>query len=113
MSPYETAARWHVANVPGVEFREILEAHLFEGHVMSGPERFILGRQVSRDWPDEWLINPWKTDEQGDAWFVWLWAGEVRDWQTIVPWKLPWIGFHRGERLKWHKFPGKCFPAGK
>jgi hypothetical protein len=105
MTPYETAARWHLAHCPEVPFREVLEAHLFQGHVMSGPERFVLGRQVCRDWSEERLRDFWEVDEQGDAWFVWLWAGEVRNWLEVVPWRLPWIGFHRGERLRWHRFP--------
>lgn len=108
MSPYERAARWHLGNCPGVPFREILEAHLFCGHVVSGPERFVLGRQVRRDWPPDRLLDPWDTDAAGDAWHVWLWAGEVRDWRSVVPWPLPWVGFHRGERMRWH-----CFPTGK
>jgi hypothetical protein len=113
MSPYERAARWHLAHCPGVEFREILEAHLFHGHVISSPVRFVLGRQVCRDWPAERLLDPWDSDEQGDAWHVWLWAGTVKDWQSVVPWWLPWIGFHRGERMRWHKAPHAGFPVGK
>lgn len=105
MTPYETAARWHLAHCPETPFREILEAHLFHGHVISGPLAFVLGRQVMHDWPAARLLDPWDTDEAGDCWHVWLWAGEVRDWQRVVPWPLPWLSFHRGERLKVHRFP--------
>ena len=103
MTPYETAATWHLDHCPETPFREILEAHLFCGHVISGPTRFILGRQVCRDWPESRLLNPWDTDPNGDAWFVWLWAGEIGDWRRVLPWPLPWLMWHRGDRLR-------CFP---
>ena len=98
MTPYETAARWHLERCPGVPFREVLEAHLFCGHVISGPTRFVLGRQVFSDWPEERLGDPWDSDPAGDAWFVWLWAGTVKDWREVVPFPLPWLMWHRGKR---------------
>jgi hypothetical protein len=103
-TPYEQAARWHIEHV-GEGFREILEAHLFGGHVISGPDRFVLGRQVMHDWPEERLRDPWQVDETGDCWMVWLWAGDVQGWLAVVPWRLPWLCWHRGERLRIHRFP--------
>lgn len=105
MSPYEIAARWHQEHCSETPFREILEAHLFRGHVISGPRAFVLGRQVRHDWPAERMLDPNQTDDAGDCWHVWLWAGEVKDWRAVVPWPLPWISFHRGERLRVHRFP--------
>lgn len=105
MSPYEVAACWHLANCPGVEFREVLEAHLFHGHVISSPTRFVLGRQVRHDWPPELMLDPWQVAADGDCWHVWLWAGAVAVWPDVVPYPLPWISFHRGERLRVHRFP--------
>lgn len=105
MTPYETAARWHLAHCPDVAFREIVEAHFFHGHVISGPERFVLGRQVCRDWPESRIVDPWDSDKAGDCWHVWLWAGTVTDWRAVVPFPLPWIGFHRGERRRVYRFP--------
>jgi len=103
MTPYETAARWHLEHSPETPFREILEAHLFCGHVISGPDAFVLGRQVCSKWEEIRLLNPWDTDPNGDAWFVWLWAGEIGDWRRVLPWPLPWLMWHRGDRLR-------CFP---
>lgn len=108
MTAYERAARWHLAHCPGVAFREILEAHLFRGYVISSPTRFVLGRQVCRDWPEDRILDPWDVAADGDAWHVWLWAGTVRDWREVVPFPLPWLCFHRGARLRFH-----CCPAGK
>jgi len=105
MTPYEQAARWHLAHCPGVEFREILEAHLFHGHVISSPTRFVLGRQVRHDWPAELLLDPRCVAPSGNCWHVWLWAGTVADWGEVVPWPLPWISFHRGDRWRVHRFP--------
>jgi hypothetical protein len=105
MSPYETAARWHLEHCPETPFRDILEAHLFCGHVISGPQAFVLGRRVWRGWQPKLLLNPWCTALDGDCWHVWLWAGEVKDWRAVVPFPLPFISFHRGERLRVHRFP--------
>jgi hypothetical protein len=105
MTPYEQAATWHIEHCPETPFREILEAHLFHGYVISGPDRFVLGRQVSTQWSDEQLRDPMLTDEQGDGWMVWLWAGVVSDWRSVVPFPLPYLIWHRGERLRRHRFP--------
>ena len=105
MTPYEQAARWHEAHCPDVEFREILEAHLFFGHVISGPTRFVLGRQVRHDWGNDLMLDPRCVAPAGDCWHVWLWAGTVMNWREVVPFPLPWICFYRGEKLKFHSFP--------
>lgn len=104
MTPYEQAATWHIEHCPGVPFREVLEAHLFSGYVISTPERFVLGRQVNHDWSEERLLEPMDTDEQGDCWMVWLWAGDVKGWMEVVPFPLPYLCWHRGTRLKLHRF---------
>lgn len=105
MSPYEQAARWHLTHCPGVEFREVVEAHFFHGHVISSPTRFVLGRQVRHDWPADLVLDPRCVAPSGNCWHVWLWAGTVEDWAAVVPFPLPWISFHRGERLRVHRFP--------
>jgi hypothetical protein len=105
MTPYEQAARWHLAHCPGVSFVSIIEAHLFYGHVISSPTRFVMGRQVRHDWPAELLLDPRCVAPSGNCWHVWLWAGTVEDWGAVVPYPLPWISFHRGERLRVHSFP--------
>lgn len=105
MTPYEQAARWHLAHCPDVSFVSVVEAHFFNGHVVSSPSRFVLGRRVWHDWPAEMLLDPWLVAPHGDCWHVWLWAGTVKDWGEVVPFRLPWIAFHRGERLRVHRFP--------
>lgn len=105
MTPYEQAARWHLAHCPDVSFVSVVEAHLFNGHVISSPTRFVLGRQVRHDWPAELMLDPRCVAPSGNCWHVWLWAGTVKDWGEVVPFPLPWISFHRGERLRVHRFP--------
>jgi hypothetical protein len=99
MTPYETAARWHLAHCPGESFRDVIEAHLFNGHLIAGPRLFLLGRRVSHTWPDELLRDPWQTDPDGDAWHVWLCAGDLRAIPGVVPYPLPWVTYHRRGRL--------------
>lgn len=105
MSPYETAARWHMKHCPETSFADVIEAHFQRGAVFSDRHAFVLGRVVMRDWPESMMLDPWEADEGGDCWHVWLWAGTVRDWQRVVPYPLPWISFHRGDRLRLHRFP--------
>jgi len=105
MTPYEQAARWHLANCPAVTLVSIVEAHFQVGVVVSDGKRFVMGRQVERAWPDSLLLDPWQVAPAGDCWHVWLWAGTVSDWGEVVPYRLPWISFHRGDRLRVHRFP--------
>lgn len=105
MSPYERAARWHLEHCPGDPFVEVVEAHLQVGYVFSGYDFFLLGRQVSSDWDEARICDPWQVDEQGDAWHVWLYAGSMSAWQRLVPYPLPWLMFHRRGKLKRFHFP--------
>ena len=105
MSPYEKAARWHLEHSPGVAFTEIVEAHFQVGYAFSGPAYFLLGRQVSSTWDDERICDPWQVDPLGDAWHVWLYAGDMRAWQRLVPYSLPWLMFHRRDKLRRYRFP--------
>jgi len=107
MSPFEQAATWHLKHCPDIPFGNIVEAHFQRGHVIGNPEVFILGRRVCSDWDAELLLDPWETATAGDCWHVWLWVGKVRDWRAVVPFPLPWISFHRGERLRVHRFPNR------
>ena len=100
MTPFETAARWHLAHAPDTPLATVIEAHLQTGYVFNTPEFFILARRVSYDWTDDEILNFWKSDPQGDTWHVWLYAGDMKAITRLIPYKLPYITFHRRGKLK-------------
>ena len=105
VTPFEQAALWHAKHCPGSAFAEVVEAHFQTGYVVGTPEVFLLGRRIDRTWPDEWVNDPWRAAPDGDCWHVWLWAGTVRDWSAMVPYPLPWLSWHRGEKRRVFRFP--------
>lgn len=100
MTPFARAAEWHLAHCPGQSFRDVLEAHFQVGHVVSSPEIFLLGRRVSSWWCEQSLRDPWFTDEGGDTWHVWLFAGALPKVLAAIPYPLPYVTFDRRGRLR-------------
>jgi hypothetical protein len=103
MTPFETAARWHNARSPDVLFTVPLEAHLQTGYVFNTPELFIMARRISTDWPEDCILDPWLTNPEGDAWHVWLYAGEILAIPPLIPYFLPYVTFHRKGKFKIHR----------
>jgi hypothetical protein len=95
MTPAEQAAE--LCRARDASFREELEAHLLNGWVISTPEVFLLGRPVPRsaDAADLRAVYP---PEECDAWFVWLGVGSAERLLALMPYDLPWIGWHRQGR---------------
>lgn len=106
MTPIETAAAVYASEPCARSFREDLEAHLLGGHVHSTPTAFVMARPVMRAADYELLTNPWVTwrREDADAWLVYLAAGDVAEMLGFLPFPLPWIGWERDNRLRWHGF---------
>lgn len=111
MRPFEQAVRWHEANCPGESLTEMVEAHFLGGHVVAGPELFLMGRRVGREWENERLCDPWQVDPDGTMWHVWLFAGDIYQVRETVPYPLPWVSFHRRGRLVRMPFE-RAFPRG-
>jgi hypothetical protein len=101
VTAFEEAAAWHAAHGGGeMSFGEVVEAHAQGGYVFITPEFFLLGRRVARDWDEARRCDPWQVDPAGDCWHVWLAAGDWRGWERFLPYRLPWVSFHRRERLR-------------
>jgi hypothetical protein len=101
MTPVETIAAMYERE--GVSFREVLEAHLLNGYVFSGPDCFVMGRPVQSNDSDLLDFSKKFTVEQCDAWLVTAMAGNVRAALSLFPYPLPWVLWQRrGKRLrKW------------
>lgn len=105
-TPFTSAANWHLANCPGVPFREVIEAHCQTGRVFVSPALFLLARPIRVDWEDPDIINPWLSApvDEADAWHIWLFAGDPSAIAPIVPHPLPYVTFHRRDALRVHSF---------
>lgn len=95
ISPVEQAAA--LCRARGASFRDELEAHLLNGWVFSTPDLFAMGRAVPRSADVSDLGATYPADEC-DAWFVWLGVGDARALLALMPYLLPWIGWHRQGR---------------
>lgn len=73
-SPFERAFSLHPSPE---EFRNVLEAHLLHGRIISTDRVFLMVRPVWRGWGDDRLLDPWQADEAGDCWYVWDLAGDI------------------------------------
>lgn len=98
-SPFAAAAIWHQTHCPETPFRDVVEAHFQTGYVISSPDLFILARQIWRHWPAHKISDPWETSATGDSWHIWLFAGDLSAIPSIIPYKLPFVTYHRGDRL--------------
>src|SRR5688572_25420986 len=94
-SPAELAASVYEREPCARTFREDLEAHLINGYVFSTREFFVMGRVVRSTAAPEEIVNPWVTWSDGDAWLVYLMAGDVRKACCMLPYELPLIGWER------------------
>jgi hypothetical protein len=99
-SPAELAASVYEREPCARTFREDLEAHLINGYVFSTREFFVMGRVVRSTAAPEEIVNPWVTWNDGDAWLVYLMAGDVRKACCMLPYELPLIGWERQNVLR-------------
>lgn len=100
MTPVERAAAVYQQEPCARAFQEDLEAHLLNGHVFSTPEVFVMGRMVDSRAPAEEIVNPWVKFDNGDAWLVYLLAGDPGKALALLPRELPRIGWERGNVLR-------------
>jgi hypothetical protein len=104
MTPAETIAAMYERE--GVSFREVLEAHLLHGYVLSGPDWFVMGRVIGGNDSSLWLDfdHVFSPVEECDAWLVMAAAGDWRDALRLFPYPLPWIVYQRRGRWVRRRF---------
>lgn len=96
MNPYLAAAAVYEREPCARTFEHDLFLHLMHGVVISTPEVFAMVRPVWRIWWNEKNRDPSQVAPDGDTWWIWLAAGDVR---RLFDWPLPpkkWVAFERG-----------------
>lgn len=76
MTPFESAAAVYDREPCARTFEHDLFLHLMHGYVVSSPTLFAMFRPVRSAWNMEQLLDPSQTDPDGDAWWLWLVAGD-------------------------------------
>ncbi len=101
---YDTAERVWVAQRSPLEFSDVVRCHLRSGVVWAGPRSFALARAVSTEWSVASLLDPQLVAGLGaNAWWLYLLAGDWQDAVGHLPAYLPWIGWERHGRARWHR----------
>lgn len=106
MTPYEEAAAVYDREPCARSFREDLELHLLNGYVLSGPEFFVLARPVNSQDTVERMVDPawvWPV-EDCDAWWIYLFAGDLKQALGHFPFPMKWIGWERQNALRWYRW---------
>lgn len=102
---YDTAERVWVAQHSPLDFSAVVEAHLRVGVVWRGLRSFALVRPVCTKWNDASILDPRLVAGLGiaDAWWLYLLAGDWQDAVGHLPAFLPWIGWERHGKMRWHR----------
>ena len=104
MTPVELAASVYAHEPCARTFREDLEAHLLNGHVFSAPDFFVMGRVVDSQADGKFIVDPWVRFDEGDAWLVYLAAGDLRAMWRLLPFPKEFIGWERSNVLRFWRF---------
>lgn len=107
MHPLDTARALNDA-AGGTSWEQDVAAHLLHGgHFYADGESVLLWRPVSRHWTSEALLNPWQSDPEGDAWYIWMGVGNLRPFLAMATsggWPAKsFIAFHRKGIPRWHR----------
>lgn len=93
ISPYDEAALVYQREPCARSFEEDLDLHLRFGYVFSTPHAFIMGRAVSRAGDPSDIVNPAFQFDAPDTWWIYLAAGDLREFFLREPYPLPWVGW--------------------
>lgn len=95
MTPFQQAGEFADAHMGGFE-RWLIGYHE-HGYVFSEPEFFIAGRPIDTHEDPAFYAEPTILfpRETHDAWFIVLYAGDIRKALTHMPYRLPWVYFYR------------------
>jgi hypothetical protein len=104
VTTYETALHLYRSQNQPVTFDEALTWHLLHGFVFSRPDFFIMARPVISTAPYWQIADPSHhfPSAECNAWFIYLFSGNMtRAWE-ILPWELPLIGWGRHGETFFH-----------
>ena len=87
-------------------FEEDERLHRVTGYVIENEDVFLMGRPVRHDVPVEAIQCPHVAfaREEQDAWFIWIFAGEIKLMLELAPYPLPLVGWsRRNGRVRWYR----------
>jgi hypothetical protein len=100
-TPYDQAREWQNHIGSSWHLAHVIAAHGdCGGQVHITPELFVLARPVRREWPDERICDPQEVATEPDCWHVWLLAGDIAAALRLLPYPLPFMSWHRGDRFR-------------
>ena len=94
-SPFERMEAAYAANPEPHPFSHYVDWHHRHGFVFSTPEFFVQGFAVNKDKLGAGVYPLDCYDRNGDCWYVADMAGDMSKAWSILPWELPFIGWHR------------------
>lgn len=81
-----------------------LALHNRTGYTLVTATCIAAARPVRKDAREADVLNPSVVFPEGrDAWLVWIVAGDIREAIAALPYELPWIGWQKKNRLRWHR----------
>jgi len=102
LTPYQLAQRVYATEPCARSLEEDIALHLAHGYVVARPDALAMARPVWKHWPYEKLASPWIVAPEGDAWWIWLLAGDLKTAMTWLPdAHRPWIGYERVNVPRW------------
>jgi hypothetical protein len=87
------------------DFLDDLSLHLQHGYVVSTPTGFGMARPIDSSWrgDNERLADIRQSDAGGDAWFIWMVAGDLAEVMEFLPSRKKWLAFARRGLPRWVK----------
>lgn len=96
--------------IGGTSWETDVAAHLTSGgYFLASEDSVLLWRPVRTGWDEERLINPWDSDPDGDAWYIWMAVGRgalprFAAMARSGGWPAkPSVAFHRRGNCKWYR----------
>jgi hypothetical protein len=105
VTPREAAADLYLQYRQPRTFEEDVAFHEVSGYVIETPTAFLMGRGVDRFTDPECIRCPhviYPRSRQ-NAWFIWVFAGDITEMLRLAPYWLPDVGWiRRNGRIRWY-----------
>lgn len=78
------------------------------GIIVRTTQYIALGKEIVRWMSDEELRNPETpipAGEKPDGYYIYAYVGDFTNFLQFMPYELPWVGWHRRERLRFYSIP--------
>ena len=79
--------------------------HRRSGYVIDTPDYFLMGRPVQKHAPEHLIRDPAIrfSSAIADAWFIWIFVGDIKMMLHLAPFPLPYVGWSRRHGpIRWY-----------